>query len=261
MEHYHSQFEQDRWVHGTFFEQLRECGVFVDVGANDGVTFSNSLFFERELGWSGLCVEPLPETFSRLAANRRCTCVEAACGVQDGTAELLIGASEMLSGLVDVMSSHHRDRIEREGGRAGTVTVKVVNLGQLLLRQGITTIHYLSMDIEGGEAAVLATLPKSIFVHVATIEANDWPSARAVIRHARQLDLALYGKLGSDLVFVNWRSPYLPTGVLPRLLGLQCRDLLTRLAVAFALSSRASAFKKHLPTVVWLAAKRLLHAA
>ena len=59
-----SQNGQDRWI----FEQLVEplllrspralAGVFVEAGAVDGVTNSNTLFFERYLGWSGLLVEP-----------------------------------------------------------------------------------------------------------------------------------------------------------------------------------------------------------
>jgi hypothetical protein len=41
-------------------------GVFVDIGANDGVSISNSLYFEERLGWTGLAVEPLPGAYARL---------------------------------------------------------------------------------------------------------------------------------------------------------------------------------------------------
>ena len=54
-----SQTGQDRLLFEHFFRGKRN-GVFVDVGAYDGTTFSNTLFFERSMGWSGLCVEPLP---------------------------------------------------------------------------------------------------------------------------------------------------------------------------------------------------------
>lgn len=57
----------DRWM----FEGARD-GVFVDIGAADGVSFSNSYFFEKERGWRGLCIEPNREDFARLERNREC---------------------------------------------------------------------------------------------------------------------------------------------------------------------------------------------
>ena len=45
---YKSQFGQDRWLNETIFRN-KQNGLFVDVGAHDGVTFSNSYFFEKHL--------------------------------------------------------------------------------------------------------------------------------------------------------------------------------------------------------------------
>jgi hypothetical protein len=70
---------QDQFLFENFFRGKRN-GVFVDAGATDGETFSNSLFFERFLGWSGLCVEPQPEAFAKLAARRKCHCEQAPVG-------------------------------------------------------------------------------------------------------------------------------------------------------------------------------------
>ena len=61
---FHSQVGQDRFLLENFFRGRRN-GVFVDIGAYDGETFSNSLFFERTMGWTGLCVEPLPSADSK----------------------------------------------------------------------------------------------------------------------------------------------------------------------------------------------------
>ena len=55
-------------------------GVFVDIGAYDGVTFSNTLMLERERGWTGVCIEPLPDVFAELRQNRGCVCVQACIG-------------------------------------------------------------------------------------------------------------------------------------------------------------------------------------
>src|SRR5579872_7214202 len=68
---------QDQFLFDHFFRGRRD-GVFVDVGASDGEKFSNSLFFERFLGWSGLCIEPTPAVYAKLAAQRKCRCEQLA---------------------------------------------------------------------------------------------------------------------------------------------------------------------------------------
>ncbi len=62
---FYSQAGQDQFLFEHFFRGKRN-GVFVEVGAFDGEQFSNTLFFERVMGWKGLCVEP-SAAFSRMA--------------------------------------------------------------------------------------------------------------------------------------------------------------------------------------------------
>jgi hypothetical protein len=61
---FYSQFNQDRYMFETFFKENKK-GFFVDIGAHDGITGNNTKFFE-EIGWSGVCVEPLPFIFEKL---------------------------------------------------------------------------------------------------------------------------------------------------------------------------------------------------
>src|ERR1700730_1429338 len=67
---YFSQTGQDKFLNERVFGAKRD-GTFVDIGAADGVFLSNTYFFEKELAWCGVCVEPRPEAFSRLVASRR----------------------------------------------------------------------------------------------------------------------------------------------------------------------------------------------
>src|SRR5262245_59004648 len=45
-------------------------GIFVEAGANDGLRQSNTLYFEKYRGWTGLLVEPVPELAERCRRNR-----------------------------------------------------------------------------------------------------------------------------------------------------------------------------------------------
>src|SRR4051812_22587755 len=41
----------------------KDNGVFFEAGANDGINQSNTYFLERNRGWLGILVEPIPQRF------------------------------------------------------------------------------------------------------------------------------------------------------------------------------------------------------
>ena len=47
---YYSQFKQDNYLNNNFFKDKRD-GIFVDIGAHDGIKLNNTYFFEKELNW------------------------------------------------------------------------------------------------------------------------------------------------------------------------------------------------------------------
>jgi len=159
---YYSQYGQDKWIAETLLPGI-ESGVFVDVGAYDGVTFSNTLYLEERLGWTGLAVEPVPEIFEKLRRNRRCAVVNGCVASRSGKASLQVvsGYPDMLSGLVDKYDPRHRRRIGREcriyGGECREIEVSCYRLNQLLERYGIDYVDYLSIDVEGAEYSILST--------------------------------------------------------------------------------------------------------
>jgi FkbM family methyltransferase len=144
-----SQPETRQDVFAAEFFHEKRGGYFVDVGAFDGVHFSNSVQLERELGWSGVCVEALPSAFSRLRAQRSCTCVQAAA-YSEGGLERDFATADVLSGLV-----RHIDRHE-DALHGGRVTVRTETLAAILdVACAPEWIDYLSIDTEGSELDVL----------------------------------------------------------------------------------------------------------
>ena len=45
-------------------------GFYIECGANDGVNQSNTWYFEKQLGWKGLLIEPVESVFNQLKKNR-----------------------------------------------------------------------------------------------------------------------------------------------------------------------------------------------
>ncbi len=203
---FHSQYGQDRFVRETFFPN-QETGLFLDIGADDGVDRNNTLFFER-LGWTGLCVEPSPSRFPALVRNRRCECLNVAVSATPGEVEFLdiTGWGKGLSGIVKNYDPRHLERIAREttdnpATRSKTVVrVPALTLGNLLQARGLSAIDYCSIDVEGSEGDVLASVDWSaVRFGVVTIEDNY---GEADVRRVMEAHgYALAATLGQDLVF------------------------------------------------------------
>lgn len=175
---FYSQYKQDQFVYEKFFKDKRE-GVFVDVGAHDGVTINNTYFFEKAMGWTGICIEPIPEVFASLQKNRTCLCVEG-CIFEDRESVpflRILGYSEMLSGIVSNYDPEHAYRVQRDlavyGGESEVIQVRAYDLTKLLLNNNIVHVDYLSIDTEGGELNIIKSIDFSLIdVEVIGVENN-----------------------------------------------------------------------------------------
>ena len=75
----------------------RRNGFFVEAGAADGERFSNSLFFDKSRGWSGLLVEANPELYSTLMEkNRHCFSINACLSPNSATAKVKFRLSKLV---------------------------------------------------------------------------------------------------------------------------------------------------------------------
>ncbi len=85
LKEFQSQFGQDLHVFYNHFLRYgpKYRGVFVDLAAAWPKGGSNSYFFEKCLGWRGLCIEAHPHRASLLRAERSCTVVEYAVTATD----------------------------------------------------------------------------------------------------------------------------------------------------------------------------------
>lgn len=137
-------------------------GVFVDVGGYDGVTGSNTLFFEETRGWTGVLVEPVPAMLDRAQLRRRCPCLGVAVATNEGEAEFIEvteGYTQM-SGLAGTYDPALLERVRADPRHREAVRrVPTRTLSAILTDEGVPDPDFLSLDIEGGEIAVLEAFP------------------------------------------------------------------------------------------------------
>jgi FkbM family methyltransferase len=208
---YKSQALQDLFLDRWVFRE-REGGQFLDIGAHDGITMSNTWFFEKHRKWHGVCVEPNPAVFKRLMANRMCTTIN--CCISDVAGlvrfQKITGFSEMLSGIVDKYEADHLQRIRDEmrdhGGSSEIISVTARTFADIATEHGLSEINYVSIDTEGGEYEILRSIDfRKFFVHVISVEYRV-PQREAMMATMREQNFEVIKSMGGDLLFLNRKS-------------------------------------------------------
>lgn len=178
MNKYYSQYEQDKFLNEVLFKNKKN-GVFVDIGANDGVTISNSYFFEKTLGWTGVCFEPLTEAFNKLKKNRSSININGCASDKNhlDTFYNVHGYGEMLSGLKSQYDERHLERIkktiEEYGGYTNETEVQCFDVNDVLKKNGVKKVDFISVDTEGGELKILHAIDYELLkIKVVVVENN-----------------------------------------------------------------------------------------
>jgi FkbM family methyltransferase len=138
-------------------------GVFIEAGANDGVSFSNTLYFEKYLGWRGLLVEPNPEVAKLCQQNRPHSVVEpvALVSFDNKTPSINLTAIGLMSFVSGALKTAEDEDAHIEGSSRANqpapvlMEVPCVTLSSLLDRHNFPAVDFLSLDVEGYEAEVL----------------------------------------------------------------------------------------------------------
>ena len=82
----------------------RENGFFIECGAADGVTISNSLFFELKRNWTGLLIEANPGYHRELLdKNRHAYVLHACLSTERRPATVRVQPADLLGGIADKM--------------------------------------------------------------------------------------------------------------------------------------------------------------
>ena len=176
---YYSQDGQDKYLDTNVFKSFKN-GVFVDIGAHDGLSINNTIFFEKNRGWSGINVEPIKSVYDELTKNRSKS-INLNCAVSntDGNAEFICneGYTEMISGLKDYFDPRHIKRLNSElnqyGGQTNVIMIPTKRLETILDETGIKHVHYLNIDVEGAEFEVVKSINfDKVFIDIIEFENN-----------------------------------------------------------------------------------------
>jgi FkbM family methyltransferase len=209
---FNSQDGQDKYLETAIFKGFKN-GIYVDVGAHDGISINNTLYFQNNNNWTGINIEPIKTVFDKLVINRPNN-INLNCAVcnNDGETDFLcnIGYTEMISGIKDTFDDRHWQRLQYENGQMGSTTeiikVNTKKLETIFDENNISRVNYLSIDVEGAEFEVIKSINfDKVFIDVIGFENNYNDTSIPIVQYLEDKNfVVIYRSL--DIFMINKKS-------------------------------------------------------
>lgn len=165
---FYSQAGEDKYLFDSLFSNWKGPLTYLEVGALDGVRYSNTKFFHDTLGWKGVLIEPHPVLFKALEANRPNDQLFNDL-VSSTTTELEYQYFEQpnlaaVSGITETLTDQNLARFFRsdedwlrKAAAAGLKTrmMTPVTLDSIISESSISEFGFMSIDVEGHELSLL----------------------------------------------------------------------------------------------------------
>jgi FkbM family methyltransferase len=185
---YYSQFGEDKFLIENYLLRPDVPRFYIELGALDGVRYSNTKTLEDDHGWTGVLIEPNPFAFKELALNRPSNIlVNTLIGMEGEEVEFryftnpdlqAVGAikgTQKESHRLQWMNSGTAENdwlADQIGSDLQEVLMPTQALGCLLRRSGISEFGLLSLDVEGHELDVLTSHDWDIPVSYMLVEGS-----------------------------------------------------------------------------------------
>lgn len=152
------QNQEDKIISEYFGDYI---GILLDIGANDGLTLSNSYILITK-GWRATLIEPSPIVFPKLEEryyfNTDAQCLQFAIGTENAILPFYHSGELLGNGDISLVSTLDERELERWKSakiKFDKIEVPVINFETLLMNCKSKYFDFISMDIEGMELSVL----------------------------------------------------------------------------------------------------------
>jgi FkbM family methyltransferase len=167
---FYSQQGEDIFIFLNFINQKRNDGIFLELGAHDGIQSSNTKFFEDFLNFTGILIEPSPTSFNKLIENRKKSkCYNFAINKNDEDLEFLENGP--VSGIPSYIPN---ELFELWHKNSRKINVKSIPINKIINKENTKYIDFFSLDVEGAEDIVLDTMDWNIEIYVICIELHGY---------------------------------------------------------------------------------------
>lgn len=197
---YQSHIGQDAWVAECL--NFKKNGFFLDFGAFDGKTISNTYALEKDLGWKGICVEPNPRYYPQVCECRNVICVNVALWPRGRELVRFVDAHGLSA--IESFKAGDVNTGRRAQATKAVIEVDTLNPNELLERfNAPKLIDYLTLDVEGAEFDILSALDLNTYaIALMTIEHNhDTPRQQQIRDYLAQFGYEVVQNRNDDFFF------------------------------------------------------------
>jgi FkbM family methyltransferase len=170
---FYSQCGEDEFLYNKYFKNKKN-GVYIELGALDGILYSNTKFFEDTMNWTGVLIEPHPLKFNSLFKNRPNNYLfnNVVSSIDTEVIfRLFIDNYSGVSGVENTLPYEHFDNFFNKINEPQTrIKLKPETLTNIIKSTPFSHINLLSLDVEGHEYEVLMSWDFSIQIDVILIE-------------------------------------------------------------------------------------------
>ena len=211
---FYSQDKQDEYLEKNIFKGHKN-GVFMDVGAHNGICINNTLHFEKHNNWTGINIEPIKKIYDQLVVNRP-NSININCAIcnNDGHTEFIqnSGHTEMLSGIKHTYDKRHSNRLHTENKAYGSTTniikVNTQKIETICNEHSIKHINYLSIDVEGAEFEVIKSINfDTLFIDVIGFEDNYSDASIPIVQYLQSKNYVVINR-GMDIFMIHTKSQF-----------------------------------------------------
>ena len=141
---FYSQQKEDIEIYNLYFKNKKiDRGFFIELGAYDGIRASNTKFFEDELGFNGILIEPVRSAYKRLLVNRK-NCITYNDVITTKENVTFVG-NDLTAGVKETMSKSHL--VNWSLDKVKGYEVKTNRIDTIMKENNIKYVDIFSIDV------------------------------------------------------------------------------------------------------------------
>jgi FkbM family methyltransferase len=203
---FYSQLGEDLFIFKNFINKIVKDGIFIELGALDGIKYSNSKFFEDILGFTGILIEPT-KNYQKLIINRP-NCKNFNYAISNIEGENIFIGDDATAGIMDnipefMLNLYHKNKSLK-------YKVEGIPISKIINQSKINYIDIYFIDVEGAELMVLETTDWNIPIYLIIIELHNIDIEKD--NNCRELleknGFKFYASLCSNEIWINENYKY-----------------------------------------------------
>lgn len=165
---FYSQQDEDKYIIQYLLKEKINDGTYLEIGACDGLIYSNTKTLEEYFGFQGILIEPQPNYFKKLQANRGEQNELYNCAVSDSDLDEVEFIGNNPEG--GIMEKINTDLLKYNWN---SYKVKNRKMKNILKNSKFNYIDFMIIDVEGAELSLLKTIDFSFPIFCIIIEAHS----------------------------------------------------------------------------------------